>query len=152
MTITYFGLVNTAMARMTLDPPRDKAPEKMRISPDKAAAGVLRAVERGQLRTIIPAHWKVLDFIRLFDVHGQPAAAQQEPARSDSGLRFALTANLGPKGGDAALRERGIEALRRDVAELMPEVGRSVEALRLGPHLVHHAFRHEMGMDVNDPG
>ena len=69
VTIAYFGLVDTAMARMTLDTPRDKALEKMRISPDKAAAGVLRAVERGKVRTIIPARWKVLDFIRLFGVH-----------------------------------------------------------------------------------
>jgi 2-polyprenyl-6-methoxyphenol hydroxylase-like FAD-dependent oxidoreductase len=40
-------------------------------------------------------------------------------------------AYLGPKGGDAALRTRGIEAFRRDVAELVPEAAESVNALTL---------------------
>src|ERR1700756_3400598 len=38
-------------------------------------------------------------------------------------------AYLGAKGGDAALRARGIEAFRRDVAELVPEAADSVSAL-----------------------
>jgi 2-polyprenyl-6-methoxyphenol hydroxylase-like FAD-dependent oxidoreductase len=36
---------------------------------------------------------------------------------------------LGPKGTDAQLRARGIEAFRRDVAELVPEVAASVQEL-----------------------
>jgi 2-polyprenyl-6-methoxyphenol hydroxylase-like FAD-dependent oxidoreductase len=38
-------------------------------------------------------------------------------------------AYLGPKGGDAQLRARGIDAFRRDVVELMPEARESVSAL-----------------------
>jgi 2-polyprenyl-6-methoxyphenol hydroxylase-like FAD-dependent oxidoreductase len=38
-------------------------------------------------------------------------------------------AYLGPKGGDAALHARGIDALRRDVAELLPEASGSVASL-----------------------
>ncbi|HUO37876.1 MAG TPA: FAD-dependent oxidoreductase, partial [Mycobacterium sp.] len=38
-------------------------------------------------------------------------------------------AYLGPKGDDAALRARGIEEFRRNVAELLPEAGTSVETL-----------------------
>lgn len=38
-------------------------------------------------------------------------------------------AYLGPKGTDAQLRARGIEAFRRDVAELMPEAAASVDGL-----------------------
>jgi len=69
VTITYFGPVDTAMARMTLGTPKSDAAERLRISPDKAAAAVVRAVERGKVRAIIPARWKFLDFIRLFGVH-----------------------------------------------------------------------------------
>jgi 2-polyprenyl-6-methoxyphenol hydroxylase-like FAD-dependent oxidoreductase len=36
---------------------------------------------------------------------------------------------LGPKGADAQLRGRGLEAYRRDVAQLMPEVAGSVQKL-----------------------
>lgn len=36
---------------------------------------------------------------------------------------------LGPKGGDAQLRARGLAAFRRDVAELVPEAAGSIEAL-----------------------
>lgn len=39
-------------------------------------------------------------------------------------------AYLGPKGGDADLRARGIEAFRRDVGALLPEMPESVAALR----------------------
>lgn len=35
--------------------------------------------------------------------------------------RYLQVAYLGPKGGDAALRARGVEAFRRDVAELLPD-------------------------------
>ncbi|MEV0624018.1 FAD-dependent oxidoreductase [Nonomuraea sp. NPDC050404] len=42
---------------------------------------------------------------------------------------FLQVAYLGPKGSDALLRERGIEALRRDVAGLMPELAGPVQAL-----------------------
>lgn len=38
-------------------------------------------------------------------------------------------AYLGPKGTDARLRERGVDALRRDVAELMPELSGAVRSL-----------------------
>jgi 2-polyprenyl-6-methoxyphenol hydroxylase-like FAD-dependent oxidoreductase len=38
-------------------------------------------------------------------------------------------AYLGPKGTDARLRARGIDAFRRDVAELIPEAAGSVDAL-----------------------
>jgi len=76
VTITYFGPVETAMAHMTLDTPKGEAVEKLfpkpmrkRISPEEAAAGVIRAVERGKVRTIIPARWKVLDVLRLLGVN-----------------------------------------------------------------------------------
>ncbi|WP_031510379.1 FAD-dependent oxidoreductase [Streptomyces megasporus] len=36
---------------------------------------------------------------------------------------------LGPKGSDARLRRRGVEALRHDVAELLPELADSVHAI-----------------------
>lgn len=39
-------------------------------------------------------------------------------------------AYLGPKGGDAQLRARGLAAFRRDVAQLVPEAAGSLEALR----------------------
>jgi 2-polyprenyl-6-methoxyphenol hydroxylase-like FAD-dependent oxidoreductase len=39
-------------------------------------------------------------------------------------------AYLGPKGTDAELRARGIEAFRRDVGELVPEAADSVDALK----------------------
>jgi 2-polyprenyl-6-methoxyphenol hydroxylase-like FAD-dependent oxidoreductase len=39
-------------------------------------------------------------------------------------------AYLGPKGTDAQLRARGIDAFRRDVAELVPEAAESVNALK----------------------
>ena len=38
-------------------------------------------------------------------------------------------AYLGPKGADAQLRTRGLDAFRRDVAELVPEAAGSLEAL-----------------------
>ncbi|BCO35361.1 hypothetical protein BMW24_004005 [Mycobacterium heckeshornense] len=38
-------------------------------------------------------------------------------------------AYIGPKGTDAQLRARGIEAFRRDIAEMLPEAAGSVEAL-----------------------
>jgi len=69
VTITYFGPVDTAMARMTLGTPKSKAAERLWITPEKAAAAVVRAVERGKARAIIPARWKFLDFIRLFGIH-----------------------------------------------------------------------------------
>jgi NAD(P)-dependent dehydrogenase (short-subunit alcohol dehydrogenase family) len=69
VTIVYFAVVDTAMARLTLDSPRPKAVDKIGISPDKAAAAVIRAVERGRVRAIIPARWKFLDYVRLFGVH-----------------------------------------------------------------------------------
>jgi 2-polyprenyl-6-methoxyphenol hydroxylase-like FAD-dependent oxidoreductase len=39
-------------------------------------------------------------------------------------------AYLGPKGTDTQLRARGLDAFRRDVAELMPEAAESVDALK----------------------
>jgi 2-polyprenyl-6-methoxyphenol hydroxylase-like FAD-dependent oxidoreductase len=39
-------------------------------------------------------------------------------------------AYLGPKGGDAPLRARGVEAFRRDVAALLPDMPESVAGLR----------------------
>jgi 2-polyprenyl-6-methoxyphenol hydroxylase-like FAD-dependent oxidoreductase len=38
-------------------------------------------------------------------------------------------ADLGPKGGDAQLRARGLDAFRRDVAEMVPEAAGSLQAL-----------------------
>ncbi|GAA2408124.1 FAD-dependent oxidoreductase [Streptomyces glaucosporus] len=69
-----------------------------------------------------------------------PTAGPVEPAllpRFGRGRAFAAIpregylqiAYLGPKGADARLRRRGIEALRRDVAELMPELSGAVGAL-----------------------
>jgi NAD(P)-dependent dehydrogenase (short-subunit alcohol dehydrogenase family) len=68
VTITYFGVIDTAMARLTLSPPT-KASEKLRISPEKAAAAALRAVEREKVRVIIPARWNFLNIVRPLGVH-----------------------------------------------------------------------------------
>ncbi|HEU4359957.1 MAG TPA: FAD-dependent oxidoreductase [Mycobacterium sp.] len=46
-------------------------------------------------------------------------------------------AYLGPKGTDAQLRARGIEAFRRDVAELMPEAADAVGALKTMDDIKH---------------
>ncbi|MGI5488028.1 FAD-dependent oxidoreductase [Microtetraspora malaysiensis] len=43
---------------------------------------------------------------------------------------YLQVAYLGRKGGDAALRARGVEAFRRDVAEVAPEFAGSVDALK----------------------
>ena len=69
VTIVYFAVVDTAMARLTPDSPGTKAVDRVAISPDQAAAAVIRAVERRRVRAIIPGRWKVLDFVRLFGVH-----------------------------------------------------------------------------------
>jgi 2-polyprenyl-6-methoxyphenol hydroxylase-like FAD-dependent oxidoreductase len=42
---------------------------------------------------------------------------------------YSQIAYLGPKGADAALRARGLDAFRRDVAELVPEAPGSLETL-----------------------
>lgn len=42
---------------------------------------------------------------------------------------FFQIAYLGPKGGDAALRARGVEAFRADIAELMPTVADRVDEI-----------------------
>ncbi|BCI53452.1 short-chain dehydrogenase [Mycolicibacterium litorale] len=68
VTITYFGPVDTAMARMTLGTPQSDKAEKVRISPEEAAAQVLRAVERDKVRAIIPSRWRFLDVVRHFGV------------------------------------------------------------------------------------
>jgi NAD(P)-dependent dehydrogenase (short-subunit alcohol dehydrogenase family) len=68
VTICYFGPVDTAMARMTLGPPT-KASERLRISPEKAAEAVLRAVDRGKVRVIIPPRWNFLNVVRPLGVH-----------------------------------------------------------------------------------
>jgi NAD(P)-dependent dehydrogenase (short-subunit alcohol dehydrogenase family) len=68
VTIGYFGIVDTAMARLTPQV-APKAKEKLIISPEKAAAALLRAVERGKVRVIIPARWNFLNVIRPFGVH-----------------------------------------------------------------------------------
>jgi NAD(P)-dependent dehydrogenase (short-subunit alcohol dehydrogenase family) len=68
VTITYFGPIDTAMGRMTLSPPT-KAKERLTISPEKAAAAALRAVERGKVRKIIPARWNFLNVVRPLGVH-----------------------------------------------------------------------------------
>lgn len=69
VTIVYFAVVDTAMARLTIDTPNPKAVDKVGISPERAAAAVLRAVERGRVRAIIPARFKFMDYLRLFGVH-----------------------------------------------------------------------------------
>jgi NAD(P)-dependent dehydrogenase (short-subunit alcohol dehydrogenase family) len=68
VTITYFGPVDTAMVRLTHVPPT-KAAERLRISPEKAAAAVLKAVERGKVRVIIPSRWNFLNVVRPLGVH-----------------------------------------------------------------------------------
>lgn len=68
VTIGYFGPVDTAMVRLTLGEPT-KASERLRISPEAAAAALLRAVERGKVRVIIPARWNFLNVIRPLGVH-----------------------------------------------------------------------------------
>jgi NAD(P)-dependent dehydrogenase (short-subunit alcohol dehydrogenase family) len=69
LTIAYFAIVDTAMARMTIDTPKPKAVDKLGISPEEAAAAVIRAVERGKVRVIIPGRFKILDYVRLFGIH-----------------------------------------------------------------------------------
>ena len=68
VTIGYFGLIDTAMLRLTLNP-STKAKEKLIIGPEKAAAALLRAVEREKVRVIIPARWNFLNVIRPLGVH-----------------------------------------------------------------------------------
>ncbi|MGH3633414.1 FAD-dependent oxidoreductase [Mycobacterium sp.] len=43
---------------------------------------------------------------------------------------YSQIAYLGPKGTDARLRARGIDVFRRDIAELVPEAAKSVDALK----------------------
>ncbi|TNM59323.1 FAD-dependent oxidoreductase [Streptomyces sp. NP160] len=57
---------------------------------------------------------------RLLPVLRRGRAVVVIPRRTAEG-RYLQIAYLGPKGGDAALRARGVEAFRRDVAELLPE-------------------------------
>lgn len=68
VTIGYFGPIDTAMVRLT-DVEPGSAKEKAMISPEKAAAGLLRAAERGRVRAIIPARWNFLNVIRPLGVH-----------------------------------------------------------------------------------
>jgi len=56
---------------------------------------------------------------RLLPVTAPGRALVVIPRRTDEG-RYLQVAYLGPKGGDAVLRARGVEAFRRDVAELLP--------------------------------
>jgi NAD(P)-dependent dehydrogenase (short-subunit alcohol dehydrogenase family) len=67
VTIGYFGLIDTAMARLTDVELGGK--EKLLISPEKAAAVLLRAAERGKVRVIIPARWNFLNVVRPLGVH-----------------------------------------------------------------------------------
>ncbi|MCV7413688.1 SDR family NAD(P)-dependent oxidoreductase [Mycolicibacterium litorale] len=68
VTITYFGPIDTAMGRLTLSP-APKAKERITVGPEKAAVAVLRAVERGKVRAIIPARWNFLNIVRPLGVH-----------------------------------------------------------------------------------
>lgn len=68
VTIGYFGPIDTAMVHLTPNPAA-KAKRKLIISPEKAAAGLLRATERGKVRVIIPARWNFLNAIRPLGVH-----------------------------------------------------------------------------------
>jgi NAD(P)-dependent dehydrogenase (short-subunit alcohol dehydrogenase family) len=68
VTITYFGPIDTAMGRLTLTP-STKAKDRITISAQKAAAGSIRAVERGRVRKIIPARFNFLNAIRPLGVH-----------------------------------------------------------------------------------
>jgi short-subunit dehydrogenase len=68
VTIAYFGPVDTAMVRLTHTEP-SKASVKLRISAEEAAQGVLRAVEKGKVRVIIPAKFNFLNVIRPLGVH-----------------------------------------------------------------------------------
>ena len=67
VTIGYFGLIDTAMARLT--DVELGAKEKLLIGPEKAAAVLLRAAERGKVRVIIPARWNFLNIVRPLGVH-----------------------------------------------------------------------------------
>jgi NAD(P)-dependent dehydrogenase (short-subunit alcohol dehydrogenase family) len=68
VTIAYFGPVDTAMVRLTNVPPT-RSSERLRISPDKAAAAVIRAVERQKVRVIIPVRWNFLNAVLPLGVH-----------------------------------------------------------------------------------
>lgn len=68
VTIAYFGPVDTAMVRLTHTEP-SKAAVRLRISADEAAQAVVRAVERGKVRVIIPSKWNFLNVIRPLGVH-----------------------------------------------------------------------------------
>lgn len=50
-----------------------------------------------------------------------PGRAMIVIPRRTAAERYLQIAYLGPKGGDAALRARGVEAFRRDVAEMLPD-------------------------------
>ena len=61
-------------------------------------------------------------------------------------------AYLGPKGSDAALRERGIEAFRAEVAELVPEVADDVHRLASMDDVKHLDVRLERLRRWSAPG
>lgn len=50
---------------------------------------------------------------------------------------YLQVAYLGPKGGDAALRARGLDAFRADVAELVPEAAASIAAIESMDEIKH---------------
>lgn len=68
VTITYFGPIDTAMLAQSLTPP-SQAKLRLTIGPEKAAAAVIRAVEKGKVRAIIPARWNFLNVVRPLGVH-----------------------------------------------------------------------------------
>lgn len=67
VTIAYFGLIDTAMLEQSLTPP-SRAKQRLTIGPEKAAAAVIRAVEKGKVRVIIPARWNFLNVVRPLGV------------------------------------------------------------------------------------
>lgn len=83
VTITYFGPVDTAMARTTLDTPKGALVEKLvpralrnRISAEQAAEAVLAAVEAGRGRVIVPARWRLADMVRSLGTSIDPLLAR----------------------------------------------------------------------------
>ncbi|MEU7631081.1 SDR family NAD(P)-dependent oxidoreductase [Nocardia sp. NPDC049220] len=72
ITTAYFGFVDTDLVNNTkgADPLFEKTEELFprmltrRISPDRAAKEILRAVERERTRVVAPALWRPLDWLR----------------------------------------------------------------------------------------
>ncbi|CAB4879715.1 unannotated protein [freshwater metagenome] len=90
-SVAYFGFIDTDMVRTALD--ADPLSSRMlasmpkaiakRLTPDQAAAAVVRGIERRQPRIIVPRRWKIFFHLRgiigpLTDAHMERDARTRE--------------------------------------------------------------------------